>query len=476
MSALPAGFLDELREAVGDRGLSTEPADRDAVAHDLWPRALIAERGGHPLPGPDAVVWPADREQVAAVCATCHRAGVPFTPFGAGTGVCGAAVPVRGGVVLDLKRLDRILDWDLESGWVVVEPGVLGSRLEDACRERGRTTGHHPSSLALSTVGGFVATRSAGQLSTRYGRIDDLVAGLEAVLPDGTAVSLRAQPASGAGPDLRRLFLGSEGGFGVVVEVTLRLRPLPERRVDHAAVFATFAAGVAAVRELLQAGLRPSLLRLYDPADTALQAAELGVGAGAGEGLDDDALLLTSCEGRAGVAGAEAAELAAICAAHGARACDPGAVAAWYARRDDIGFAQARYLPLPGAVIDTVELAAPWSRLVALHEAVRRRLGGRLIVLCHLSHGYPDGACLYFSFAGVAAEEEAAVPLHERLWEEVMAAAAETGASIGHHHGAGLARAPHMAAELGEGGLEVLRRLKLALDPGGVANPGKWGL
>jgi alkyldihydroxyacetonephosphate synthase len=472
MNALPARFLDVLRDAVGDRGLSTDPADRDAVAHDLWPRALIAERGGRLLPGPDAVVWPAGRDQVAAVCAACHRAGVPFTPFGAGTGVCGAAIPVRGGVVLDLKRLDRILDWDLESGWVVVEPGLLGSRLEDACRERGCTTGHHPSSLALSTVGGFVATRSAGQLSTRYGRIDDLVAGLDVVLPDGTTVSLRAQPASGAGPDLRRLFLGSEGGFGVVVEVTLRLHPLPERRVDHAALFGGFAAGVAAVREALQAGLRPSLLRLYDPADTALQASELGVGEGGG----DHALLLASCEGRAAVAAAEAGELAAICAAHGARPCDPAAVAAWYARRDDIGFAQARYLPLPGAVIDTVELAAPWSRLVTLHEAVRRRLGGRLIVLCHLSHGYPDGACLYFSFAGVAAGEEAAVPLHERLWAEVMAAAAEAGASIAHHHGAGLARAPYMAAELGEGGLAVLRRLKAALDPGGVANPGKWGL
>jgi alkyldihydroxyacetonephosphate synthase len=470
MSVLAPGLLDELRAAVGEGGLSTDPADRDAVAHDLWPRALIRERAGEPLPGPDAVVWPAARGQVAMVCAACHRAGVPLTPFGAGTGVCGAAIPVRGGVVLDLKRLDRILDWDLESGWVTVEPGLLGSRLEDACRERGRTTGHHPSSLALSTVGGFVATRSSGQLSTRYGRIDDLVAGLEAVLPDGTPVSLRPQPASGAGPDLRRLFLGSEGGFGVVVEVTLRLHPLPERRVDHAAVFDGFAAGIAAVRELLQAGLRPSLLRLYDPADTALQAAELGVGEGSGS------LLLASCEGRAAVAEAEAAELAAICAAHGATTRDAAAVEAWYVRRDDIGFAQARYLPLSGAVIDTIELAAPWSRLASLHEAVRRRLGGRLIVLCHLSHGYPDGACLYFSFAGVAEDEAAAVPLHEQLWEEVMAAAAETGASIAHHHGAGLARAPYMARELGEGGLEVLRRLKAALDPGGVANPGKWGL
>jgi len=470
MSLLAPALLDELRAAVGDAGVSTDPADRDAVAHDLWPRALIRERGGERLPGPDAVVWPSTRGQVAAVCAACHRAEIPFTPFGAGTGVCGAAIPVRGGVVLDLKRLDRILDWDLETGWVRVEPGLLGSRLEDACRERGRTTGHHPSSLALSTVGGFVATRSAGQLSTRYGRIDDLVAGLEAVLPDGTEVSLRPEPAAGAGPDLRRLFLGSEGGFGVIVEVTLRLHPLPERRVDHAAVFGGFAEGIAAVRELLQAGLRPSLLRLYDLADTALQAAELGVGEGSG------ALLLASCEGRAAVAEAEAAELAAICAAHGASARDPAAVEAWYTRRDDIGFAQARYLPLAGAVLDTVELAAPWSRLAALHEAVRRRIGGRLIVLCHLSHGYPDGACLYFSFAGVAEEEAGAVPLHELLWEEVMAAAAETGASIAHHHGAGLARAPYMAAELGAGGVEVLRRLKAALDPSGVANPGKWGL
>ena len=470
MSALGTSLLDELRAAAGDDAVSTDPADRDAVAHDLWPRALMRERAGERLPGPDAVVWPRTREQVARICAACHRAGVPLTPFGAGSGVCGAAIPVRGGVVIDLKRLDRILGWELESGWVRVEPGLLGSRLEDACRERGRTTGHHPSSLALSTVGGFVATRSAGQLSTRYGRIDDLVAGLEAVLPDGTEVSLRPEPSTGAGPDLRRLFLGSEGGFGVVVEVTLRLHPLPEHRVDHAAVFPGFAEGIAAVRELMQAGLRPSLLRLYDPADTALQAAELGVGEGSG------ALLLTSCEGRRRVAEAEAAELAAICAAHGAAVRDPAAVEAWYARRDDIGFAQARYLPLAGAVLDTIELAASWSRLAALHAAVRRRLGGRLIVLCHLSHGYPDGACLYFSFAGVAGEEAEAVPLHELLWEEVMAAAAETGASIAHHHGAGLARAPYMEAELGRGGLEVLRRLKAALDPAGVANPGKWGL
>jgi alkyldihydroxyacetonephosphate synthase len=431
---------------------------------------LIRERQGERLPGPDAVVWPTDRQQVAAVCAACHAAGVPLTPLGAGTGVCGAAIPVRGGVLLDLKRLDRILGWDLESGWVRVEPGLLGSRLEDACEERGRTTGHHPSSLALSTVGGFVATRSAGQLSTRYGRIDDLVAGLEVVLPDGTPVSLRPQPAAGAGPDLRRLFLGSEGAFGVVVEITLRLHPLPERRVDRAAVFDGFAAGVAAVRDLLQAGLRPSLLRLYDPDDTALQASQLGIGEGRG------ALLLASCEGRPGIAEAEAVELEAICAAHGARPCDAAVVGAWYERRDDIGFAQARYLPLRGAVVDTIELAAPWSRLVALHEAVRRRLAGRLVVLCHLSHGYSDGACLYFTFAGVAEDEAGAVPLHEELWEEVMAAAAETGAAIAHHHGAGLARSPYMAAELGTGGMEVLRRVKAALDPAGVANPGKWGI
>ncbi len=222
---------------------------------------------------------------------------------------------------------------------------------------------------------------------------------------------------------------------------------------------------------MLRPASAPALLRLYDPADTALQAAELGVGEGSG------ALLLTSCEGRAAIAAAEAAELATICAAHGARPCDAAVVEAWYARRDDIGFAQARYLPLPGAILDTIELAAPWRRLVPLHEAVRRRLGDSLIVLCHLSHGYPDGACLYFSFAGVAAEEAARrCRLHERLWEEVMAAAAECGASIAHHHGAGLARAPYLAAELGAGGIEVLRRLKDAFDPGGVANPGKWGL
>jgi alkyldihydroxyacetonephosphate synthase len=466
---LDTALLDRLTTATEGR-LSTSLPDREAVAHDLWPYALLRDRAGRPLTPPDAVVWPRSADEVAAVYRACADAGVAVTPFGAGTGVCGASIPTRGGVVLDVKRMDGILEWDLETGWVRAEPGILGLQLEKEANARGWSVGHYPSSLPCSTLGGFVATRSAGQLSTRYGRIDDRLAGLRAVLPDGTQVALRAQPAAGAGPDLRRVFLGSEGAFGTIVEATLRIHPLPQARVDQGFVAPSFAAGVGAVREAMLAGLRPSLLRLYDPDDTSLQAHHLGLESAA---LSGGALVLTSCEGRQRVAEAEAAELASICAAHGMRALGSGPVDAWYPRRYSISFQMPRYLPEPGTVIDTIEVAAPWPRLLAVWEGVRARLAQRLFTFCHLSHGYPDGACLYFSFAG-GGTEEAALDLYASLWAQAMEAVIEAGGTIAHHHGAGLARAPHLLAELGEGGVEMLRRLRRALDPAGIANPGLW--
>ena len=467
---LGGGVIGELEAALGGSGVSVALADREAVSHDLWPFALLRDRAGDPLPPPDAVVWPRDASEVAAVYRACSAAGVPVTPFGAGTGVCGAAIPSRGGVVLDVKRMARILEWDLDSGWVRIQPGILGLELETAANSRGLSIGHYPSSLPCSTFGGFLATRSAGQLSTRYGRIDDRVAGLSVVLPDGTLVELAAQPSAGAGPDLRRLFLGSEGAFGTIVEATLRLHPLPQARVDGAFLLPGFAEGIGAVRELMRAGLRPSLLRLYDPDDTALQAHHLGL---EWEVTAGGCLLLTSCEGRRRVAEAEASELGEICGQAGGHPLGAGPVEAWYPRRYSISFQMPRYLPEPGTVIDTIEVAAPWGRLEAVWSGVRERLATRLFTFCHLSHGYPDGACLYFSFAG-GGEETAAVELHRHLWREAMEAVIAAGGTVAHHHGAGLARAPFLRAELGDGGIDVLRRLRRALDPSGIANPGVW--
>lgn len=469
-TALAPALLAELQRVAGEAHVSVRPADRAAVAHDLWPRAMIRARQGQPPAPPDCVVWPRTAEEVVEVLRACHRAGVPVVPFGAGTGVCGAVIAARGGVALDLKRLDRILGWDERSGHVTVEPGILGIDLEQAALDRGWTLGHYPSSLPVSTVGGFVATRSVGQLSTRYGRIDDMVAGMRVALPDGTPVELRPQPSTGVGPDLRRLFLGSEGAFGVILAVTLRLHPLPEHRADAAFRFADFAAGVDAVRAMMLAGLRPSLLRLYDADDTNLQVTHLGVGEGGG------CLMLTSCEGLRAVAAAEAQEIARICHNAGAEPLGEAPVQAWYPRRYEIGYQQAKYLPMPGVVLDTIEVAAPWAHIVAVYDGVKQALRQKLVVLCHLSHGYVDGACLYFTFAGSAADESGAVPLHQELWDTVMSQVLDNGGTIAHHHGAGLARSPYLLRELGPGGVEVLRRLKAALDPAGVANPGKWGL
>lgn len=472
MDAHRLAGLRDLVEVVED-----SPAHLGTYAHDWWPRLLMQRRAGAELPTPEVVAAPASRDELVALVRWAHAERVPLVPFGAGTGVCGGAAPVPGAVTVDLKRLNRILDLDEESGTVTVEPGVLAQSLEDHLAHRGWTLGHFPSSIHCSTMGGFLAIRSAGQASTGYGKLDDMVIGLEVVLPDGRVFTARDVPSSAAGPDLKRLFLGSEGTLGIITRATLHVRPAPATTLDRGFVVPDFATGLHAIRDVLRAGVAPPVVRLYDETDTAV------VFGGQDLEVPDGCLLVTGCEGRTDVAAFTESVVQDVLAAVGAHDLGREPGEHWRAHRHGMSYRFAEYFRPGGTfgdalTLDTMEVAATWGRLPQVYTAVRDALSAHVdLVLAHVSHAYPSGACIYFTLGAVnEGDESAALRRYDAAWDAGQRAALAAGGTGSHHHGVGLLRAPYLGDELGEVGLAVLRAVKQALDPHGLANPGKLGL
>lgn len=463
-----------LREHVG---VLADDGAMDVYGHDWWPRLLMRRRAGEDLVLPEAVAVPETRDELVATMAWAHREQVAIVPFGAGTGVCGGAAPVRGAITIDLQRLNRIVELDEESGTVTVEPGVIAQHLEDHLAHRGWTLGHFPSSIHCSTMGGFLAIRSAGQASTGYGKLEDMVVGMEVVLPDGTIFSSRPQPSSAAGPDLKRVFIGSEGTFGIISEATLHVRPAPAVTLDRGWLAPDFTTGLAAVRGLVRAGMPPPVVRLYDELDTAV------VFGGQGMEVPEGCLLITGCEGREDVANAMETVATNVLSELGVTDLGREPGENWRAHRHNMSYRFAEYFKPGGTfgdalTLDTMEVAATWANIPAVYAAVRGALQEHMdLVLAHVSHAYLSGACVYFTLGGMNdGDEDRALARYDAAWQAGQRAALEAGGTGSHHHGVGLLRAPFLADELGAGGMEVLQRIKTALDPDGRANPGKLGL
>lgn len=471
-SRLDDAAADALRAAAGTDAVRTDAAPRAAHANGMAYVDLLRRRTGEAPPPPDAVVLPADETAIARVLATCEEHRLAVVPFGGGTSVVGGVTADRGRcdavVALDLARLDRLVELDEVSRTATLQAGLTGPRAEALLGARGYTLGHVPQSFERATIGGYAATRSAGQLSTGWGRFDALVEGVRAVTPAGT-LDLGRAPGSAAGPDLRQLVLGSEGTLGVISEVTVRVRPVPEVRRHEGWRVASFADGVAVVRALGQDGPRPDLLRLSDETETALGVATAGEEAGEG------CLLLVGWEGSADDVARRAAAAAQRLGAANAIALGEDAAASWRHGRFRAPRLRDELLDA-GLLVETLETAVRWRDLPALHAAVGDRLrqaleGARPVVACHVSHVYPAGASLYFS---VLARQDRADPVAQ--WQAAKAAASETivgmGATITHHHAVGADHAPWMRDEVGDTGVALLRAIKDHLDPGGILNPG----
>jgi alkyldihydroxyacetonephosphate synthase len=469
---------------------STDPFDRLAHARGQGLPDLLRIRAGRIPAAPDAVVRPGDEGEVAAVLSACARAGARVVPFGGGSSVTGG-VNAPGGdapaVALDLERLAGLEGLDERSGLATFGAGTFGPALEEALASHGLTLGHFPQSFERSTLGGWIATRSSGQESLGYGGIADLVAGLSLVAPAGR-LDLPAFPATAAGPDLRALVLGSEGRFGVVTRATVRVRTRPEAPQIAAALLPSWAAGLEAARAVLREGGPLGMLRLSDEAETQV-ALTLGLhghplrGAAArlwlrARGVSGPSclLLLGAAPGRAGPRSLEAA-LALVRDRGGVGLGDrPGR--RWL--RDRFRHPHLRDALLDaGVAADSVETAAPWSRLPGLSQGVRTAIGDALgaegergAVLCHVSHAYPDGASLYLTFFfRCPTDLDRALARWAAVKRAATAAIHAGGGTLSHHHGVGSWHAPWLPAEIGDDGVRTLAAAAAALDPWGVMNP-----
>jgi alkyldihydroxyacetonephosphate synthase len=479
-----------LRERLlGLLGADNVRDDREArVSHALgrsYPD-LIRLRSGDGSSAPDLVVRPGSAEQVGAVLAACAAERAAVVPFGGGTSVVGGVEPVAesfaGAVSLDLGRLNELGEVDKTSLTARLGAGMFGPEVERRLGEEGLTLGHFPQSFEYSTVGGWVATRSAGQASSGYGRIDELVEGLRFVAPAGE-ISLRERPASAAGPDLRELLVGSEGVLGVVCEATLRVRPAPQQRRYEGWSFRTFAEGCEALRVLAQADATPDVARLSDEAETGLSFAVAPPG-GRAERVVKRYLRMAgherSCMAIIGFEGTEEdverrrLRSAALLRGGGGLSLGRRPGEAWQQGRFAGPYLRDELLTR-GVLVDSLETATSWSNVAALYEAVgaalRRALGSTSLVMCHVSHLYRSGASLYFTF--FAGQAEDALGQWRTAKEAASQAIVQGGGTITHHHGVGRDHLPWMRVEVGELGLKLLRAAKERLDPAGVMNPGK---
>jgi alkyldihydroxyacetonephosphate synthase len=467
--ATPPALLERL--AAAGVAVLTDDATRAEAGRDWWPPAIAwAAEGGVPQ-RPAAVVRPGSAEQVAAVLAACNDAVVPVTAAAGRSGVCGGSIPVHGGLALDLTGLEGIAAVDETSLTADVRAGTFGPDLEAALGRTGEgyTLGHWPQSIDLSTVGGWLACRGAGQYSTRYGKIEDMVIGLEVVLADGRIVHTEGKgPRAATGPNLTQLFVGSEGTLGVITEARLRIHPRPAAEQRRAFGFASFEAGLEACRRVLRRGATPAVLRLYDRTESGRNFEQ-----------PETNVLIVLDEGDPGIVAATMEVVDAECGpAADARALDVGLVERWLGHRNDV----SALAPLwrAGVVVDTAEVSGRWAALPSLFTDVvgaLEALDGTLAASCHQSHAYVDGACLYFTFGGRGPEgdDEWRTRYYRQAWDVVTDATIAHGAAISHHHGIGLNRSRFLPRALGSG-FEVLRGLKASFDPKGILNPGKFGL
>ncbi len=483
--------LEQLRQLVDTDCVKTDDYERAFHARGQSYLDLLLLRAGKIERAPDCVVYPRTSEEVAAVVSFCHEQGIALIPYGGGSSVVGGVNVVSredqsAVVTLDMTLMDQVLEIDEEALTARVQAGIYGPKLEETLGEQGYTLGHYPQSFEFSTLGGWIAHRGAGQQSNKYGKAEKWFVAAKLATPQGIWSSENF-PASAAGPQLGSLIVGSEGTLGVITEAVVKIQPAPEKKDYRGYVFGGFEQGLKTVRELVQAGVPTAMLRLSDEDETEFLSALRGGGSTSMGGVRL-CLLLVGHEGTEAAVDAAVAESQRIAADNQGMHLgeDPGK--GWYKGR----FASP-YLRDPlldhGLAVETLETSTQWSNIVHLHRAVSDTLANVLkenaapgigaqpdtttsLVMAHVSHSYTDGASLYFTFVfprDLSREVEQFQAVKRAACESLL----ENGGTISHHHGVGLDHAEYLAREKGSLGVELLRSIKVQIDPSGILNPGK---
>lgn len=456
--------IDALRDLLGPDLVRTDADLLASRRHDYWAASHLREWRGDLLGEAGCVVQPTSTEQVQELLRYASRRRVAVMAYGLGSGVCGGVLPSDEVVLLDMSTMARTRSIDDHDMLATFDAGKNGLEAEEEVAAHGLTIGHWPQSIALSSVGGWVSTRASGQFSTAYGNIEDIVYSIEAVLPNGDLVHLGKAPRAAAGPDLRHVVMGAEGTMGVVTGVTFSLRAQPEARRCSAFHAVDVPAGIEAQRRIIGADWRPAVMRLYDSTEVRRNFPDHVSGT--------SAALLMVHEGPASRVDAEVDDVTRIAVDGGLTPTDPAVTEQWLTNRNHVP-SWSDFFEM-GAVVDTIEISAPWSRICDVYDAVVASLGevnGIVNASAHSSHVYRSGINLYFSFA-VLAEPEDMEARYFECWHRTMEATAANGGGIAHHHGSGRLRVPYLHHDLGDTGIDLLRTLKQAVDPAGIMNPG----
>ena len=458
-------IIDSLRKEIGESKVLTDDHSLDERRFDYWVVSHLRHWRGEELARPGVVVRPESTADVQAIVRVANQTATPLVPYGLGSGVCGGIQPDPSVILIDLSAMNRVREIDETNLLASFDAGKQGLEAEEAVAAHGLKIGHWPQSIAISTVGGWISTRAAGQFSTAYGNIEDIVYSIEVVLPNGDLVQLGKAPRAAAGPDLRHLVLGAEGTMGIVTGVTLALRRQPEERAYSAYYTPSLSAGFEAQREIVQADWLPPVMRQYDASEVARNFKD--------HTSEDRGVLLMVHEGPSARVAAELEAVDAIARRAGLTPAPAEIGPHWMERRNHVpSWTQLFEGKL---VADTIEVSAPWTRIDAVYEdaiASLREVEAVVIASAHSSHVYRTGINLYFTF--VARHEDSAdmEATYLDCWRRVMEATARHGGGVAHHHGAGRLRKAYLVHDLGENGVSLLRRVKAAVDPQGLMNPG----
>jgi len=457
----------DLVTILSPRKVSKKFVDLVSYSHDYWPISLLWFLEGRLPALPDIVVFPESTEDVVKVVKYAYENNIPIYPYGGGTGVLGGAVPEYGGIVIDTKRLRHIKIFK-EDLYVEVGAGINGMILETYLNKEGYTLGHFPQSLYASTVGGWISTKAIGQFSTKYGGIEDMLLGLEAVLPTGEVLLLRPDPRAAIGPDLKKLFIEAEGLFGIVTKAYLKIHPYPRKRIFISFASETLEDALNSVRNILWRGARPAVIRIYDKVET-LKWFHMKKKA---KGKIGTIIILEGDEKLV-----EAEKQIVEEEFSNAEPMGEEPVKYWLDKRFDVR-ELPEYAPL-GIVIDTIEVAIPWSKAVALYNDVInaiRGVEGTLIAYAHASHFYSQGVCFYFIFGGLPPKGSSPTEYYEKVWKAAMEATLKHGGAISHHHGIGRMRAKWIKEYLGDTAMNILKKIKRAIDNKAILNRGNMGV
>ncbi|MFX1498484.1 MAG: FAD-binding oxidoreductase [Promethearchaeota archaeon] len=457
---------DKLINIVGKKNVSIDEIDLIAYSKDSSLISLNWTLQGKIASLPDFIVWPENKFQISEILKLANAEKVPIIPYGEGSGVVGGAIPIRGGIVLDMKKFNKIIKLNDNNLTIAAETGINGMNLERYLNANGYTCGHIPQSLYMSSLGGWIAHRAAGQFSTKYGKIEDIVLGMEMVLPQGTLITFKPIVRASTGPQLDKFFIGNEGTLGIVTEATLRIWPYPEARKLISYVFPSIEDSFNATREILREHIFPAVIRIYDQFETERHFPEI-------DQAKDKVMVIFVCEGNSKLVNLEELITKEKCEKNSGISCGSHPVEHWFETRFRV--TETSTMPPYKIVFDTLEIASSWDNAAKIYHKVIDSmdvLKGVVMITAHISHFYPNGVGIYFSFGGVPDKDTSDLGFYQKCWDTTIKSVLSAGGSIAHHHGIGINRAHWMDEEWGKS-MHLMRKIKELLDPNNILNPGK---